>query len=104
MINWNSITLAASYEFSLNGAKTITTKSNGIMPANTSLSELDKMFLNYFYLPYKPRTDTYRELDDVVYDGNNRQLTESEKTQLQAYLNNGSANPPSTGSMTPPAW
>lgn len=102
--DWSSITLAASYDFSLSGAKTITTKNNEIMPVNTSLSELDRMFLNYFYLPYKARTDTYRELDDVVYDGNNRQLTESEKTQLQAYLNNGNANPPSTGSITPPAW
>lgn len=102
--DWSSITLAASYDFSKNGSKTITTKSGGTMPANTSLSDLDRMFLNYFYLPYRPRTDTYRELDDIVYDGDSRQLTESERIQLQAYLNNGNANPPSTGSMTPPAW
>lgn len=54
------------------------------------------MFINYFYLPYKARTDVYRELDDVVFDGNNRQLTPSEIQELERYLNNG-AYKPSTG-------
>lgn len=102
--DWASITLAGSYDFSQNGLKTITTKSGGVMPINTSLSELDRMFLNYFYLPYKPRTDTYRELDDVVYDGNNRQLTSDERLELQSYLNNGVSTPPENGTLIPPAW
>jgi|WetSurMetagenome_2_1015567.scaffolds.fasta_scaffold03854_6 hypothetical protein len=102
--DWSSITLASSYDFSKNGGKTITTKSGDTMPKNNILSDLDKMFLNYFYLPYKPRTDTYRELDNVVYDGNNKQLTESQRLQLQADLNNGNSTPPSGGELTPPAW
>jgi len=53
--------------------------------------------LNYFYLPYIARSDVYRELDDVVYDGNNNVLTEAQRIELQAALNNGNATPPSGG-------
>lgn len=103
--DWHSITLAGSYDFSINGQlKTIANKAGGIISPNTSLSNLDRMFLNYFYLPYMPRTDTYRELDKVVYDGNNRQLTESERLELQAYLNNGNPNPPAGGRLIPIPW
>lgn len=101
--DWNSITLAGSYDFSSNGSKTITDKSNNTLPTNTKLSDLDKMFLNYFYLPYVARDDAYRQLDDVVYDGNNRQLTESEVQQLESYLNNG-ASRPSTGEKKQEPW
>lgn len=101
--DWNSITLASSYDFSVNGAMTISDKSNNELPINTELSNLDRMFLNYFYLPYKARTDAYRELDDVVYDGNNRELTPSEIQELERYLNNG-AYKPSTGEMIQKPW
>jgi len=101
--DWNSITLASSYDFSTNGAKTITDKSDNELPVNTELSDLDRMFINYFYLPYKARTDVYRELDDVVFDGNNRQLTPSEIQELERYLNNG-AYKPSTGGMSQKPW
>lgn len=101
--DWNSITLAGSYDFSTNGSKTITDKNNNTLPTNTELSNLDKMFLNYFYLPYVARSDTYRQLDDVVYDGNNKQLTESEIQQLENYLNNG-ASRPSTGKIEQNPW
>ena len=49
------------------------------------------------HLPYVARSDTYRELDKVVYDGNNKRLTEQERLQLQAQLNNGNPNPPANG-------
>lgn len=100
----NSITLADSYAFSANGKMTITDKSGLRLPFNLYLSNQDKMFLNYFYLPYKAREDTYRELDDVVYDGNNRKLSEPERLQLQAYLNNGNPNPPVGGEAEIEPW
>ena len=50
-----------------------------------------------YYLPYTARSDVYRELDDVVYDSNNNRLTEQERLQLQAQLNNGNPNPPAGG-------
>lgn len=43
------------------------------------------------------RSDVYRELDDVVYDGNNNVLTEAQRLELQAALNNGNPTPPSGG-------
>ena len=53
---------------------------------NNVLSDLDRAWLNYFYLPYIARSDVYRELDDVVYDGNNNVLTEAQRLELQAAL------------------
>ena len=61
------------------------------------LTDLDRRFPNAFYLPYTARSDVYRELDAVVYDQNNRQLTESERIQLQSQLNNGNPTPPAGG-------
>lgn len=69
---------------------TFTAQENG-------LSDLDKRFPNTYYLPYTARSDTYRELDDVVYDQNNNRLTESQRLELQAKLNNGNPNPPAGG-------
>ena len=62
-----------------------------------TVSDQDRMWINYLYLPYVARSDTYRELDKVVYDGNNKRLTEQERLQLQAQLNNGNPNPPANG-------
>lgn len=61
------------------------------------MSDLDRRFPNTFYLPYTARSDVYRELDDVVYDQYNNKLTEQERLQLQAQLNNGNPNPPAGG-------
>lgn len=63
----------------------------------THLTDLDRRFPNTFYLPYIARRDVYRELDNVVYDQNNRQLTPSERLQLQSQLNNGNPTPPADG-------
>lgn len=86
--DFNSITLASSMEFSNNGVASIKKNDGSTINPNTTLSSLDRGFINYFYLPYIARTDTYRELDDVVYDGNNVQLTPTERQQLQDYINN----------------
>ena len=104
--DWYSITMAGSYVFSNNGSKTITMKSpNGAdVQNNTELSNLDRAFLNYFYLPYVGRTDTYRELNRPVFDGNNRQLTEQEVIDLENYLNNGAQNPGAQFRINPVPW
>jgi hypothetical protein len=102
--DFSSITLAGSTEFSNNGLNSITKKDNSTIAPNTALSSLDRGFLNYFYLPYIARTDTYRELANVVYDGNNVQLTETQRLDLQAYLNNGNPYPPTGGRITPVPW
>lgn len=104
--DWYSITIAGSYVFSNNGDKTITMKSpNGAnVQNNTELSDLDRRFLNYFYLPYIARTDVYRELDRPVFDGNNRQLTEQEVIELENYINNGARNPGIQGRKETVPW
>ncbi|WON97154.1 MULTISPECIES: M12 family metallopeptidase [unclassified Sphingobacterium] len=86
--DFNSITLAGSTEFSNNGLNSIWKKDGSTINSNQTLSNTDRAFINYFYLPYIARTDNYRQLDDVVYDGNNVQLTTTQRQQLQDYLNN----------------
>ncbi|WP_087093416.1 M12 family metallopeptidase [Elizabethkingia anophelis] len=61
------------------------------------LSNLDRIWLNNYHLPYIARSDVYRELDEVVYGPNNTVLTANERRQLQARINNGNPNPPSGG-------
>lgn len=63
----------------------------------SGLSDSDKRFPNTFYLPYTARSDVYRELADVVYKADNTKMTEAERFQLQADLNNGNPYPPSGG-------
>lgn len=36
-------------------------------------------------------------MDDIVYDGNNNVLTDAQRLELQAALNNGNPTPPSGG-------
>lgn len=74
-----------------------TKKDGSLLYQGSTVSDLDRMWINYLYLPYVARSDVYRELDAVVYDGNNRVLTEQERLQLQAQLNNGNPNPPTSG-------
>ena len=95
--DFNSIMIYGSYTFSKNGKPTMLKKDGSTFFQNDVLSDLDRAWLNYFYLPYIARSDVYRELDDVVYDGNNNILTEAQRKELQAALNNGNPNPPSGG-------
>lgn len=45
----------------------------------STVSDSDRKWINYLYLPFVARSDIYRELDSVVYDGDNRVLTEQER-------------------------
>lgn len=100
-----SITLAGTYQYSTSSTlKSIVKKNNAIIVEADELSSQDKRFLNYFYLPCKARSDVYRELDKHVYKSDNTLMTESERLQLQARLNNGNPNPPSNGRLTPVDW
>lgn len=74
-----------------------TKKDGSLIYQGSTVSNLDRMWINYLYLPYVARSDVYRELDAIVYDGDNRILTEQERLQLQAQLNNGNPNPPAGG-------
>lgn len=62
-----------------------------------SLSTNDMKYANTFYLPFVARKDSYHELDKLVYDSNNRRLTEEERLALQGSLNNGVTIPPEWG-------
>ena len=97
--DFESIMLYSSYDFAINSSIPTMTKKDGttFTAQRNRLSDLDKRFPNTYYLPYTARSDVYRELDDVVYDSNNNRLTEQERLQLQAQLNNGNPNPPAGG-------
>lgn len=100
-----SITLAGTFQYSSSpNLKSIVKKNDATIVPADELSSLDKQFLNYFYLPYTARSDVYRELDKRVYKSDNTLMTESERLQLQAKLNNGNPNPPSGGRLTPVDW
>lgn len=74
-----------------------TKKDGSLIYQGRDLSDNDRSWLNYYYLPYVARSDTYAELDTIVYNGNNERLTEEQRLQLQAQLNNGNPTPPSGG-------
>lgn len=63
----------------------------------TYLSVNDCRYANKFFLPFVARSDSYYELESVVYDANNRRLSESERLSLQSSLNDGIAVPPPGG-------
>jgi hypothetical protein len=58
------------------------------------LSRISNFLTNYCYIA---RSDTYAELDSIVYDSNNNILSEEQRLQLQAQLNNANPNPPANG-------
>ena len=43
-----------------------TKKDGSTISQGSKLSDLDRAWVNYFYLPYVARSDTYYELDTVV--------------------------------------
>ncbi len=95
--DYNSVMIYGSYNASINKQATILKKDGSVIFQNDELSDLDRAWLNYFYLPFIARSDVYRELDDIVYDGNNNILTPEQRLELQAALNNGNPTPPSNG-------
>jgi len=79
----------------------ITLNAGGTYPVNrTALSDLDRSYANYFYLPYIARSDVYRELAATVYKSDNTVMTAQERLSLQAYLNYGNPNPPNCCRLT----
>lgn len=69
-------------------------KDNTEISQGYTQSDLDRAWLNYFYLPYVARTDVYAELAPTVYKSDNTIMTAQERSDLQAQLNNGNPNPP----------
>lgn len=103
-----SITLASSKSYSINpNNNTLTQKGGGLIAKNLELSDIDRSFLNEFYLPYMSRKDNWIVLDTVVYDKNNNKLSESERIQLQKKLNAERGlygTPPENGSIKREPW
>jgi hypothetical protein len=100
--DFNSVMGYSSYTSSTSMVNDVSepmyTKIDGsAITQGTKLSDLDRSWLNNFYLPYIARSDTYAELDSIVYDSNNNILSEEQRLQLQAQLNNGNPNPPANG-------
>ena len=97
--DFSSIMLYSSYDFAIDSSKPTMTKKDGstFIGQRSGLSDGDRRFPNYFYLPYIARSDTYAELDTVMYDGNNVRLTREQILEIQAQLNNGNPNPPANG-------
>lgn len=87
--DFNSIMLYSSYAFALDYSKPTLTKKDGTnFYANGSeLSDMDRRFINTFYLPFKAREDVCVELDNVVYDSNNNPISEEQRVQLEKRLN-----------------
>ena len=69
----------------------------GSISQGYNLSTFDRQWLNDSYLPFIARSDNYLELDSIVYKSDNTIMTEQERLQLQAQLNNGNPNPPANG-------
>lgn len=87
--DFNSVMLYGPYSFAIDYSKPTITKKNGnTYSVNRSgLSEMDRKFINTFYLPYVAREDVCVELDDVVYDSNNNPLSEEDRVELERRLN-----------------
>jgi len=99
--DFNSIMLYGSYNdaAAINKSKPIITKKDGttFSGQRTKLSDLDRRFPNRFYLPYIARSDTYYELDTVMFDENNVRLSKEQILRIQAQLNHGKTTPPPNG-------
>lgn len=97
--DFSSIMLYSSYDFAINSSMPTMTKKDGstFVGQRNGLSDGDRRFPNYFYLPYIARSDTYAELDTIMYDGNNVRLTRAQILEIQAQINNGNPNPPAGG-------
>lgn len=97
--DFSSIMLYSSFDFALDSSIPTMTKKDGstFIGQRNGLSDGDRRFPNYFYLPYTARSDTYAELDTIMYDGNNVKLTRAQILEIQAQLNNGNPTPPANG-------
>jgi len=95
--DFGSIMMYKPFAFAIDANVPVITKKNGSTVGIGNAWELsfnDRMWANAFYLSYIARSDTYAELAPVVYRYDNTILSESERINLQAQLNNGNPNPP----------
>lgn len=96
--DFSSIMLYDSYAYARDSnIPTMTKKDGTIFWENNCVSAMDRRFANSFYLPLIARSDTYYELDTVMYDNNNVRLSKDEIRRIQTQLNNGVSTPPANG-------
>ncbi|NAW51741.1 hypothetical protein GNY06_10270 [Elizabethkingia argentiflava] len=101
-VDYSSIMMYSSYisdpAFVYNPNIPVMTRKDGSTWGSTRvLSMSDRVLANHLYLPYIPRSDSYRELDDIVYKPDNTIMSSTERLALQAKLNNGNPIPPLGG-------
>lgn len=97
-IDFNSVMLYDSWGFANSDNAVMTKVSDGsTWRENSVTSSIDRMWANRFYIPYIARSDTYRELADIVYKPDNTIMTPQERLRFQAQLNNGNSTPPRVG-------
>lgn len=87
--DFNSIMLYNSYAFSKSSSHPTMLNKNGYpFDSNSYMSELDRVFVNTYYLPYKINPNGTRILlDKKVYKSNNTLMTDLEVTNLERKLN-----------------
>ena len=95
IMGYSSFTISQSMVHNIDSP--MYTKINGDhITAGTVLSNLDREWLNTFYLPFIAR-NSYLELAATVYKPDNTVMTSQERLALQSSLNNGNPNPPPNG-------
>ena len=99
--DFNSIMLYDSYAFSSNGEPTLVKKDGSLFYDNYQLSDLDRSYVNSYYIPYKSNPSGTRVLiDDQVYKSDNSIMTPLERDNLERKLNgeppiwDGTGKPP----------
>jgi hypothetical protein len=100
--DFNSLMGYSSYTSStsvvVNTSLPMYTKKDGSnITQGSTVSDLDRRWVNTLYVPYIARSDVYRELDEIVYKPDNSVMTAAERLSLQAALNNGNPTPPPGG-------
>lgn len=90
-----------SYAFSANGQPTLTKKEGSLFSDTSQLSELDRSYVNTYYIPYRSNPNGRRILiDDQVYKSDNSLMTQFERDNLERKLNgeppiwDGTGKPP----------
>jgi hypothetical protein len=104
IFDFGSIMMYGARDFAINPNVDVISKVGGgtYVAQRDGLSSLDRQWANSFYLPYVARPDAYRQLATTVYKPDNTVMTECERLNLQAALNNepqpcygrGPKNPP----------
>jgi hypothetical protein len=94
-LDYNSVMMYGSFDFALDSSIPVMTRHDGsTWTGGDVLADADRSWANYIYIPYIARSDVYAELAPVVYRPDNTVMTDQERLDLQAQLNNGDPNPP----------